>query len=100
MSRRGGVLFSQNIFFFSNPRQKHSVPSTQHLPAPGASTPKGGELGEGAARAQWSGPCPARAKPWLPGPSAGLRLAVAGWAPQPRVSAACKFASSFVTVAF
>lgn len=78
------------FFFFPNPLQKHSVPCTQHLPAPGASTPKGGELGGGAARAQWSGPCPARAKPWLPGPSAGLRLAVAGWAPQPRVSAACK----------
>lgn len=75
---------------FSYPGQKQLVPSTQHLPALRASAPQGGELGGGAARARWSGPCPARAKPSLPGPSAGPRRAAAGWVPQPRVSAACK----------
>lgn len=49
MSCRGGVLFSQNTFFF-NPRQKRSVACTQHLRALSVSAPQGGELGGGAAR--------------------------------------------------
>lgn len=100
MSRRGGVLVSKNtfFFFFSARSSQSSAPNTLRAlrSAPGAESSAAARRG----RAPWSGPCPARVKPSLPGPSAAPRRAAAGWAPQPRVSACLQVARHFVIVAF
>lgn len=72
--------------------------SSQHPTpnSPPAAAPRGGQLGG----RRWSGPCPARAKRWPPGPSAGPRRVTGGRAPRPRVSARLQVASFFVIAAF
>jgi hypothetical protein len=85
-----GVLGSSlNTLCFSLFRQKQSAPCT--LTGLARCAPR-------AARGRRRGPCPARAKPSLPGPrgrSARPRRAAAGWAPRPRVSARSRVAGFF-----